>query len=480
MFSFFFRGSRNQLLIRAGVMVAIVALIDWRVDLNVSFGFLYLFPMLIVGYCLPRWQIAMVAGLCTFLPEWFGPFNWVPIDGIPRDIFMFSAFFGTGLFAYESARNRKLTSQHVQEIEQEIELRREAEQQLKVLIESSPAAIVTLSSAGQILMANSAAHRLLGFEPERLIGESINLFLPSLARVPPADESAPSFRTAMQCRGRRRDGEVFLADIWFSTYKTKSGARLAAMIIDTSEDLRDREEFSLHQLLAGSRLAVGAVSHEIRNVCGAISVVYTNLSRNAMLAQNEDFRALGTLVEGLGKIAALELQQSTGSLEPAGVDLCQLVEELRIVTEPALQESGVCVHWDMPESLPRVWADRHSLLQVLLNLVKNSQRALAGRAVKELTISASIAGERVVLRVRDTGSGIASPERLFQPFQPGAEATGLGLYLSRGFVRAFGGDLRYEPQPACSCFALDLTPFTEEDSDPPARPTNDQNQDSLA
>jgi PAS domain S-box-containing protein len=480
MFSFFFRGSRNQLLIRAGVMIAIVALIDWRVDLNVSFGFLYLFPMLIVGYCLPRWQVAMVAGLCTFLPEWFGPFAWEPIDGIPRDIFMFAAFFGTGLFAYESARNRKLTLQHVQEIEQEIELRREAEQQLKVLIESSPAAIVTLDSAGKILMANSAAHRLLGFEPETLIGGPINPFLPSLARVPPADESTPSFRTAMQCRGRRRDGEVFLADIWFSTYKTKSGARLAAMIIDTSEDLRDREEFSLHQLLAGSRLVVGAVSHEIRNVCGAISVVYTNLSQNAALAQNEDFRALGTLVEGLGKIARLELRQSTGSQELTGVDLYQLVEELRIVTEPALQESGICGHWDLPEGLPRVWGDRHSLLQVLLNLVKNSQRALQNQEPRELTISASIEGEQVVLRVRDSGSGVANPERLFQPFQPGAEATGLGLYLSRAFVRTFGGDLRYEPQPGCCSFALDLAPFAEQDSDAQARQTNDQDQDSLA
>jgi PAS domain S-box-containing protein len=468
MFSFFFRGSRNQLLIRAGVMVAIVALIDWRVELNVSFGFLYLFPMLIVGYCLPRWQVALVAALCTLLSEWFGPFAWEPIDGIPRDIFMLAAFFGTGLFAHESARNRKLAAQHVQEIEQEVELRREAEQQLKVLIESSPAAIVTLDSAGTILMANSAAHRLLGVEPETLIGGAINPFLPSLARVPPADESAPSFRTAMQCRGRRRDGEVFLAEIWFSTYKTKSGARLAAMIIDTSEDLRDREEFSLHQLLAGSRLAVGAVSHEIRNVCGAVSVVYANLSRNAVLAQNEDFRALGTLVEGLGRIAALELQQSAGIQALTGVDLYQLVEELRIVTEPALQESGVCVQWDWPEGLPRVWGDRHSLLQVLLNLVKNSQRALQDRELKELSISAAREGERVVLRVRDSGSGVANPERLFQPFQPGAEATGLGLYLSRAFVRAFGGDLRYEPQPACCCFALDLTPFAEQDGAAPA------------
>jgi len=464
MLSFSLRGSRTRLFICASAMISIVALIDWRVDLNVNFGFLYLFPMLIVGYCLERWQIALVAGLCTLLAESFAPFVWRAADGIPRDIFMVAAFFGTGLFAFESAKNRRLTSLHVQEIEQEVELRREAEQQLKVLIESSPAAIVTLNSSGEILMANLAAHRLLEFEPETLIGESIIPFLPILATVPAADESTPSFRTAMQCRGRRRDGNVFLADIWFSTYRTKSGARLAAMMIDSSEDLRDREESSLQQLLAGSRLAVGAVSHEIRNVCGAISVVYANLSRNDRLARNEDFLALGTLVEGLKRIATLELRQTAGNQELSRVDLYQLLEELRIVTESPLRESGVSVQWNLPDHLPSVWADHHNLLQVLLNLVKNSQRAMRHKEIKELRISASFEGERVVLRVCDTGSGVVNPERLFQPFQPGAEAAGLGLYLSRALARAFKGDLRYEPGPVC-CFALDLAPFAEEATD---------------
>ena len=61
-FSFFLKGSRTHLLLIAGVMIAIVALIDWRVDVNVSLGFLYLFPMLVVGNCLPRSQLAAVAG----------------------------------------------------------------------------------------------------------------------------------------------------------------------------------------------------------------------------------------------------------------------------------------------------------------------------------------------------------------------------------------------------------------------------------
>ena len=464
--------SRARLLLAAATMILTVALIDWRVDLNVTFGFLYLFPMLIVGSCLPPWQIAVVGAVCTILAEVFDPFPWEPAAGIPRDIFMLAAYFGTGLFAYESAKNRRLTRQHLEEVEKEASLRRDAEQQLKALVESSPAAILTVDSAGRILMANQAAHRLLGFEPETLPGGAIQNFLPPLASVPPADESTPSFRTAMQCSGRRRDGEVFLADVWFSTYLTSAGARLAAMLVDSSEDLRDQEESSLHHLLVASRLAVGAVSHEIRNVCGAISVVYENLSRYRGLTESEDFRALGNLVDGLGKIATLELRQSAGTDELASVDLGSVLDELRIVTAPSLRESGVLMRWHVPQTLPRVWAERHSLLQVLLNLTKNSQRAMEDQCVKEFRVSACVEGERVVVRVRDTGNGIANPERLFQPFQQGAEATGLGLYLSRALVRTFRGDLRYEPESQGCCFALDLIPSEDQGDKEGARGTH--------
>ncbi|HEV3279962.1 MAG TPA: ATP-binding protein [Terriglobia bacterium] len=478
MLSYFLRGTRAQLMFRAGVMIAVVALFDWRIEGNVFFGFLYLFPMLMLGTCLPRWQLALVAASCTVLAEWLGPGHWLPGAGVPRDIFIFTAYFGTGLFAYESGRNRHLTLQHIREMEQEVELRRDAEQQLKVLIESSPAAILMMDSAGRILMANHAAHGLLGFEPETLTGWSIRTFLPPLARIPQAERSAPSFRTAMQCNGRRRDGEVFLADVWFSSYHTRSGPRLAAMLVDVSEDLRDREEFSLQQLIAGSRLVVGAVSHEIRNLCSAIAVVYANLSRSPGIAQNEDFKALANLVEGLGRVATLELRQSAGAQDLARVDLYSLLDELRIVIEPPLRESGVLVRWELPEGLPAVWADRHNLLQVLLNLIKNSQRAVEEQERKEISISALLQGERVVVRVRDTGPGVAAPERLFQPFQRGSEASGLGLYISRAFAKAFDAELRHEPEPAGCCFALDLSACGREDPQEASEP-NGQDQDSV-
>jgi two-component system, LuxR family, sensor kinase FixL len=52
---------------------------------------------------------------------------------------------------------------------------------------------------------------------------------------------------------------------------------------------------------------------------------------------------------------------------------------------------------------------------------------------------------------------VAHPENLFQPFQYGAEATGLGLYLSRAFLRAFEGDIVHEPRSSGCCFAVILT-----------------------
>src|SRR5271155_1550121 len=77
----------------------------------------------------------------------------------------------------------------------------------------------------------------------------------------------------------RRNRDAFLAAVWFSTYATSLGPRLAAIVVDLSEDLRDREDLSLDYLLKNTKILMGAVAHEIRNICGAVLAVYKNLSR---------------------------------------------------------------------------------------------------------------------------------------------------------------------------------------------------------
>jgi len=447
---------RARALGAAAALVAIVASVDWAIKPNFSLNFLYLFPIMLAGGFLSRWQIGAMGVCCAVLGELFSPFPQA--DAATRMAMMSVAFTGTGLFVSELVHKRQLVVEHVQQLTEQIRHREDAEQQIQILIESSPAAIVTVDSTGSIDLANQAAAQLLA-SGHALAGEPIRNYLPALESVA-RGHCSQSFRTTMQCKGQRQDGEVFLAAIWFSTYKTLSGPKLAAIIVDLSEDLRDREDLSLNHLLKNTRILMGAMSHEIRNLCGAVSAVWRNLARVEGLAGNQDFEALQTLILGLEKIAALELQAAPQD-QAIAVDVTEVLDELRVLIEPSCREAEISVHWQVAAGLPLVWADSYGLLQVFLNLARNSQRAVEACARKELTIVAGAEEDSVVIRFEDTGVGVPSPEQLFRPFQPGADGAGLGLYVSRAIVRSFRGELRYEARPAGSCFAVVLAPLVE-------------------
>ena len=166
---------------------------------------------------------------------------------------------------------------------------------------------------------------------------------------------------------------------------------------------------------------------------------------------------MGALVETLNKIASLELKQSSREPQLRGIDLVETLSDLRIVLDPYCQEADVAIHWNIPRNLPPVWADRQRLLQVLLNLTKNSERALEHVTDKVIDISVTARKDGVSVRITDSGPGIAKGQKLFQPLQKGADATGLGLYLSRAFMRSFRGDLRHDPDQAGCCFLLELS-----------------------
>jgi PAS domain S-box-containing protein len=454
MYGAFFRGSKQAILIRAAILILAIALLDWRVVDEIPLRFLYLLPMLMVGNVLAPWELGAVAALCTILAEFFDDLRWTPRIGVSRDLLYFVAYLGAGLFVREVNRNRKIALKHIEEIEILSEARREAEEQLKILIESSPAAIFTADASGRVLMANEAAHRMLAVPSGDLPGKAIHRYLPSLRNLSGPDGAHQFFRTVMQARGQRDDGETFLAEICFSTYRTSAGARLAAMVLDASEELRTHEVSGLHQLLAGSRIAIGAVSHEIRNISGAVAAVYQNLTREGVLAGNRDFEALGNLITALERIASVNMHQSTN--QAADVDLGALLDELRIVISPMLEEENITVQWTSESRLPLIWADRPSLMQVFLNLVTNSIRALSTRDNRQLSIRARAEGSRVLVEFADSGGGVAHPDQLFRAFQDSAQSSGLGLYLSRAFLRSFGGEIRYLALPDGACFIVNL------------------------
>jgi C4-dicarboxylate-specific signal transduction histidine kinase len=164
---------------------------------------------------------------------------------------------------------------------------------------------------------------------------------------------------------------------------------------------------------------------------------------------------LTSLAGGLEKIVAVELRSRAGDTLDE-VNLGNILDDLRIVIEPDWRETGGSVRWEIPRAVPRVLADSHGLLQVFLNLAHNSRRAVKGRAVEELSITVCVEEQKVIVRFADSGTGVNAPEKLFAPFQTGANGTGLGLYVSRAVARSYGGDLRFEPRASGACFAVEL------------------------
>jgi C4-dicarboxylate-specific signal transduction histidine kinase len=206
---------------------------------------------------------------------------------------------------------------------------------------------------------------------------------------------------------------------------------------------------------------VGSVSHEIRNICAAIAVVHANLGRISGVAATEDYAALGTLAQGLAKLTTVELQSGGDSELLGSVSLETLVEEFRIVMGPSLEADEVELAIELQPGLPEVTGDHHGLLQVLLNLGRNSLRAMSQAEYRRLQVTGRMQDDgSVLLRFQDSGPGVAAPEKLFQPFQQGAEAVGLGLFVSRAIVRACEGELYHEPSAAGCTMCLKLKPFS--------------------
>src|ERR1017187_541530 len=368
----------------AAALIVLIAWVDWVMP-NTSLGFLYLIPMLLSAAGLNGYQILSMAVVCGWLREAadplqgaagdrsafvLSPSHWVE-GSIPRLIVAASGFATTGFFVRELNRRRRLLAEHLEEREEQMRLRREAELQVRTLIENSPLAILTLDHGGRVALANESARQLLGFDSSPLQGEDVTPYLPILSRMLHSQHSGSNIRTNVECRGQRRNGDVFLAHVWLSTYRTSEGPALAAVVWDASENLRDREGAGLDSMMATSRVLIGAMSHEIRNLASAAGTAHAALAEEASGPHHEEYQALGSLIQGLEKIASTGLRMASNR-EAVVADLGTVLDETRILIDPALREGGIASLWEISDGLPLVRADHHALLQAFLNLARNS------------------------------------------------------------------------------------------------------------
>src|SRR5664279_6466885 len=104
----------------AGLLIVAIAVIDWRVDLNFAFAFLYLLPILLAGTVL-SWRLVVLSALvCTVLSDFFDPFPFTLAASLPQDILVFAALAGCGLFAYEVTKRSRREAEDRHRIEREV------------------------------------------------------------------------------------------------------------------------------------------------------------------------------------------------------------------------------------------------------------------------------------------------------------------------------------------------------------------------
>ena len=438
----------------SGVLILLPVLLGWPRSFESS-AIIVLFALVVwtldplvtaIGVCLSAFAIAIFG-----TPEIL---HWMPQG------YMVWLTIAIVLFV----RNELALCEQVARTQAVLKTWRAEQQEWRRLFDNSPAAIITTDAEGRVIMANPAANRLLGCDGFSIVGAGIGRIVAALGAALRIDREHTVFQNLTGCTGWRPNGEMFVADAWFSIGQSPAGTRLCAVIVDAGERLQERARGGLRSSMATSQIAMGAVLHEIRNLSAAAGVTYNNVARTefaqaAGLQHNTDFEALGSLLKALSGLAAAELRP--GETSYGSVNLSEVLAQLRIIMAPWFEESEMTVNWNIAPGLPEVLGDESGLLQLFLNLAQNSNKAMLSSDVKQLTIDARIEGDWVVVRFSDTGPGVASPDDLFKPFQRSSGVKGLGLFVSRAIARSFHGDLKFTPDGSGSSFTVELLPLRE-------------------
>lgn len=227
---------------------------------------------------------------------------------------------------------------------------------------------------------------------------------------------------------------------------------------------------------AGKLSALGqmsaGISHELNQPLMAISQFAENgallLERGKTEAAAGNLRRIAELAGRMGRIIRNLRAFARQETEPVRrIDVVAVVETALEMTEARLAKEGIAVDWTPPPH--PVWAlgGEVRLGQVLVNLIANAADAMTGQEAKRLVVTVE-QGARPVIRVRDSGPGIAAPEKIFDPFystkEVGAsEGMGLGLSISYGMVQSFGGAIRgRNAEDGGAEFTVELEPWRGE------------------
>ena len=345
-----------------------------------------------------------------------------------------------------------------------------SEKRYRALFEHAKNGIGVLRADNQRLTdVNNKFCEILGCQPKGLVGKRIQ-------EVVRADDGSGADPLADLLRGDPRDdvemelrapaGNSTPAAV--STYEiTADGGPLIILIVrdlteqrrlEGEKDVMQRQLFQSSKLASIGELSAG-VAHEINNPLNGI-INFAQLLKDDGVARTDEH---GRMVDGIigegERIARIVRDLLTFARrdpsEMTSVHLAETITTSMSLFGHQFVKDAIQVEIDVEEGLPPVTADGSRLRQVVINMISNAHHALRAKrgGPKILRVTASAVERanrrRVHLEFYDNGAGIRREDidKVFDPFFTTRRATGgtgLGLSLSFGIVREYGGTITVE------------------------------------
>lgn len=226
------------------------------------------------------------------------------------------------------------------------------------------------------------------------------------------------------------------------------------------------------ELVQAGKLAVigqlsTGIAHELNQPLAALRTLSANaerfLARGDVDTTRTNLGRIADLVDRMGRITGqLRNFARKSSGQSAPVPLCHALDNALALLDPRIRRAGADIERSCPADEPVALCDSNRLEQVLINLIGNALDAMAEHPRPRLELSWECTDGVVRLHVRDHGPGLSDEAQahLFEPFfttKPAGDGLGLGLAISAGIIRDFGGSLHGANHPGGGAvFTLEL------------------------
>jgi two-component system sensor histidine kinase PilS (NtrC family) len=352
-----------------------------------------------------------------------------------------------------------------QELESKQADLRDLEAFANLVFDSVETGLIAVDSEQRVSALNRAAERIMGVAAITATGQPWAVFGTGVPLTTVESEIEPSGRGSAwrEVTLRRADGDEIPVRITFSTLRAGDGRRLG--LIAACEDLSAIRAMEARMRAADRLATVGRmaanIAHEIRNPLAALSGAVEVMAAGAA---DETRERLGQIVlKETGRLnniirEFLEYARPV-PLSRASVDVAEVVDEVLLLLEQAAAPGTLKTVREFVSNL--TWSvDRQQFRQAVWNLCLNAVQAMPEGG--ELVVTMGVAGGRLLLRIDDTGEGIAPADlgHIFEPFfSTKLQGTGLGLALVHRIVQDHGGEIDVQSRPGIgSTFTVVLPP----------------------